>query len=53
MMQKTTWIWYLGFAVWLADGLVSAHYRNLLHARLAFMIAAVFFAAGLFYSRQK
>ncbi len=52
MMRRTAWIWYLGFVAWLADGLVSMHFHNLLHARLAFMVAIVFFGAGLFYSRQ-
>jgi hypothetical protein len=52
MMRKTAWIWFLGFAAWLTDSLISLHLRNWLHARLALMVAIVFFTAGLFYRRQ-
>jgi len=52
MMRKTAWIWFVGFAAWLADALLSLRMRNLLHARLALMVAIVFFTAGLFYRRQ-
>ena len=43
MMRKTAWIWFVGFAAWLADALLSLRMRNLLHARLALMVAIVFF----------
>ena len=36
----------------LADALLSLRMRNLFHARLALMVAIVFFTAGLFYRRQ-
>ena len=52
MMRKTGWIWFVGFAAWLADALLSLRMRNLFHARLALMVAIVFFTAGLFYLRQ-
>jgi hypothetical protein len=52
MMRRTAWIWFLGFAAWLVDAMVSIHVNNWLHARLAFMVAIVFLAAGLFYRRQ-
>jgi NADH:ubiquinone oxidoreductase subunit 6 (subunit J) len=52
MMRKTAWIWFVGFAAWLADALLSLRMRNMLHARLALMVAIVFFTAGLFYRRQ-
>jgi hypothetical protein len=52
MMRKNAWIWFLGFAAWLIDGLLSMHLHNWLHARLALMVAIVFLAAGFFYSRQ-
>jgi NADH:ubiquinone oxidoreductase subunit 6 (subunit J) len=52
MMRKTAWIWFVGFAAWLADALLSLRRRNLRHARLALMVAIVFFTAGLFYRRQ-
>ena len=37
---------------WLADALLSLRLHNVLHARLALMVAIVFFTAGLFYRRQ-
>jgi hypothetical protein len=52
MMRRTAWIWFLGFTAWLADALVSAHFHNWLHARLAMMVAFVFLVAGLFYRKQ-
>jgi hypothetical protein len=52
MMRETAWIWFLGFAAWLIDALVSAHFQDWLHARLALMVAIVFLTAGLFYRRQ-
>ncbi len=52
MMQRTAWIWFAGFAAWIADALVSVHLHDWLHARLAFMVAIVFLVAGLFYRRQ-
>jgi hypothetical protein len=52
MMRKTAWIWFAGFLAWLADGLISLRLHNLPHARLAIMVAIVFFTAGLFYRRQ-
>lgn len=51
-MRKTAWIWFAGFAAWVIDGFVSIHYHDWLHARLAFMVAIVFFAAALFYRKQ-
>ena len=52
-MKKMAWVWFAGFAAWLIDGGVSVHYRNLPHARLAFMLAMLFLAAGLFYRQQR
>jgi hypothetical protein len=52
MMRKTAWIWFVGFAAWLIDALISVRYHNVLHARLSLMVAIVFFTAGLFYRRQ-
>ena len=51
-MRKTAWIWFAGFAAWVIDGFVSIHYHNWLHAKLAFIVAMVFFAAALFYRKQ-
>jgi hypothetical protein len=52
MMRKTAWIWFLGFAAWLADSLISLRFHNVLHARVALVVAIVFLTAGLFYRRQ-
>ena len=51
-MRSTAWIWFVGCAAWLFDGVVQAHYGGWLHARLAFSLAFVFLAAGLFYRSQ-
>jgi hypothetical protein len=53
LMRKTLWIWVAGCAAWVIDGLVSIHFRDWLHARLAFTIAMVFLAAALFYRQQR
>lgn len=52
-MRHMAWVWFAGFAAWLVDGLVSVHYHAWPHAELAFMVAMLFFAAGLFYRMQK
>ena len=52
MLRKTAWIWFVGFVAWLGDALLSLRYHNLLHARIALVVAIVFFTAGLFYRRQ-
>jgi hypothetical protein len=52
MTRKTAWIWFVGCAAWVIDALVSVHFQNWLHARLALMVAIVFLTAGLFYRRQ-
>jgi hypothetical protein len=52
-MRKTAWIWFVGCAVWIMDGVVQLHFHAVLHARLAFMIAMLFLVAGLYYRQQK
>ena len=52
-MRKTAWIWFVGCAVWIVDGIVQLHVHALPHAQLAFMVALLFLAAGLFYRNQK
>jgi hypothetical protein len=52
-MRNFAWIWFLGFAAWLVDGLISLHYHSMQHAQLAFLVAMVFLAAGFFYRRQQ
>jgi hypothetical protein len=51
-MRKTTWIWYTGFAAWLADAVINLRLQNSMHARLALMVALVFLAAAFFYRDQ-
>jgi hypothetical protein len=51
-MRNTAWIWFVGCAAWIIDGLLSIRLHDWLHARLAFMVAIVFFVAGIFYRRQ-
>ena len=52
-MRKTAWIWFVGCAAWIMDGVVQLRVRAILHAQLAFMVALLFLAAGLFYRQQK
>ena len=52
-MRKTAWIWFVGCAAWLVDGVVRLRLHAIPHAQLAFMVAMVFFAAGMFYRNQK
>ena len=40
MLRKTAWIWFVGFAAWLGDALLSLRYHNLLHARIARLVYA-------------
>jgi len=51
-MRKTVWIWYLGCAAWIVDGVVQLRLHALPRAELAFMVALVFLAAALFYRQQ-
>jgi hypothetical protein len=51
-MRKTAWIWFVGCAAWLVDGLIRLRLHAIPHAQLAFMLAMVFFAAGMFYRNQ-
>jgi uncharacterized protein (DUF58 family) len=53
MMRWTRWIWFAGCAAWLADGAASLRLHAAMHARLAFMVALVFLAAGMFYRGQR
>src|ERR1039458_9976715 len=51
-MRRTAWIWFAGCAAWLVDGVVQFRLHARPHAQLAFMVALMFFAAGLYYRRQ-
>jgi hypothetical protein len=48
-MSRFAWIWAAGAVVWTADGLISLSLHNRLHAELAFVMAAMFLVAWLFY----
>jgi len=52
-MQKSAWIWFVGCAAWIMDGVVQLHVHALRHAQLAFMVAMLFLVAGLYYHSQK
>src|SRR5665213_4011433 len=46
-MRRTAWIWAVGCVVWIFDGLVHVRLRQLPHAELAFVLAAMFFVAWI------
>jgi len=52
-MRNAVWIWFAGFIAWTVDGFISLRLHSTQHAQLAFLVAMVFFAAGLFYRRQQ
>ena len=52
-MRNYAWIWFAGFIAWLVDGIISLRLHSMQHAQLAFLVAMVFLAAGLFYRRQQ
>jgi len=52
-MKNSAWIWFVGCAVWFADGIVQMRIHARAHAQLAIMLAVVFLAAGVFYRNQK
>ena len=51
-MQRLSWIWFAGCAVWVVDGAISVRLRSWQHAALAFLVALVFLAAGLLSRRR-
>jgi hypothetical protein len=52
-MRNTAWIWFVGCVVWAVDRAIQLHFHARARAQLAFMVALVFLAAGLFYRNQK
>src|ERR1035441_3444974 len=46
-MRRTAWIWFVGCAAWLVDGVVQLRVHARPHAQLAFMVALMFLVAGL------
>ncbi len=53
MLRRTAWIWAVGCVAWAADGLVCLRYPDKRHAELAFVLAAAFGLAFLFYREQR
>src|SRR5665213_655050 len=51
-MRRTAWIWAVGCVVWIFDGMVHVRLRQLPHAELAFVLAAMFFVAWMFFRQQ-
>jgi di/tricarboxylate transporter len=52
-MRKTSWIWFVGCAAWLMDGVVQLQVHAIPHAQLAFLVAILFLFAGIYYRQQK
>ncbi len=53
MLRRTAWIWAVGAIAWAVDGVICLRFPNKLHAELAFVLAAAFTLAWLFYRMQK
>ncbi len=51
-MRRTAWIWLAGCIAWGVDGLLHLRLRERPHAELAFLMAALFLVAWLFYRVQ-
>ncbi|HEX4154799.1 MAG TPA: hypothetical protein VHY48_04230 [Acidobacteriaceae bacterium] len=51
-MRRTSWIWAVGCAAWIIDGCISVSLHATAHAELAFLVAALFGVAWLFYRTQ-
>ena len=51
-MRKTACIWFVGCGAWIIDGGVSINYHDWLHAGLAFIVAMVFFTAGMLFRKS-
>jgi hypothetical protein len=52
-MRRFAWIWFVGCAAWVIDGIISLHYRDFPRAELAFAVAMVFLAAGALYRKKR
>jgi hypothetical protein len=52
-MGRYAWIWAVGCAAWTFDGIVCSRYTDKRHAELAFLLAALFFVAWLFYRNPR
>ena len=51
-MRKTAWVWLAGALAWLIDGIANLLRHATQHAELAFLMAALFTVAYLFYRQQ-
>jgi len=51
--RRFTWVWFAGCAAWSIDGIFWMRLHAVAHARLAFMLALLFLAAGMFYRNLK
>jgi hypothetical protein len=51
-MRRTAWIWLVGCIVWSVDAIVASRFHSAVHARMAFLLAAIFGAAWLFFRSQ-
>jgi hypothetical protein len=51
-MRRTAWIWAVGCVVWIFDATLHVRLHELPHAELAFLMAAMFFVAWVFFRQQ-
>ena len=52
-MRWSVWIWAVGCAVWVLDGLLALRAGNLPQAKLAFLLALLFAIAFAFFREQQ
>lgn len=52
-MKNIPQIWRVVCAVWLVDAFICVRCGSRQHARLAFRVAMLFFAAGMLYRQQR
>jgi hypothetical protein len=52
-VEADGWIWPVGAIAWAVDGVICLRFPNKLHAELAFVLAAAFTLAWLFYRMEK
>lgn len=51
-MRKSSLIWFVGAGVWLFDAVIALHYGHSAQALLGLVVACVFFAAGIMWSKS-
>jgi hypothetical protein len=52
-MRRFAWVYFVGFAAWLVDGVVRVRARDTAHGELALLLSAMFLGAALFYRLQR